>query len=252
MTTRVTMIQTRRGDSGATLSAGSTYSIRDELADGFVGSNYATYADPLNHWRRRTNGGRHGQVREFGPIDASLSHYLPFEAQWNANDNVWEPRGGRVLLLCADPLTGSSAANCSVAVPDFQHLADLLGTKLGYEFDLQLEGSANGPTARSLILTFGSTQFLNESTALHRRFGMTRTVRNKGATNAQSVTNKLDAEYAPYQSANSQAPDMAEETAGDLVIAASSTIGPTANGMAYTYAAPQTLTRKHYKVWWVK
>lgn len=252
MTTRVTMTQTRQGDSAAVLSSGSTYSIRDDLAHFFVGASYATYADPIDHWRRRTNGGAHGEVRRFGPIDASLSHYLPFEGVWNNADSVFEPRHGRQLLLSADPLVGASSTTPVVAIPQFLCLANLLGTKLALEIDVQIEGSANTPTARSLILTFGSTQVLNEATALSRAVGIAREIRNMGATNSQRISNKADGEYTRYQSANSARLTATEDTTADLVLAASTAVVGTADVFGYTYAGAQTLTRARYNVWWTK
>lgn len=238
MTIRVTMIQTRIGTAGATLTAGQSYNVTDDLANSLVGSGFASYTYAETAWERRPNGAYDGEVRRFTGVGN-----VPFvEARWNATATQWEPNG-RQLMYSADYSTTASGLTPTVALATVVCNAGLLGTNLALDFDLECHGSANGPTARSITLTFGATAVVGEVTALARRFGRQVLLRNAGATNAQTITTKADGEYTSYQSANSAGGAGTEDTTAAINITGSA---------AYTYAANQTVSLDRYQIWWTK
>lgn len=239
MTTRVTMLQTRQGDAGASLSSGSSYDVTDALAGQLVGSGAAIYTYALTSFERATAGGYHGERRTF----TGLGNVPTVDAVWNATAAVWEPAGGRQPLIC-DPVTsGTAGLTSAVDMTTLAVPAGLLGLNMGLEIDVAGHSSANTPTARALVLTYGATQILNETTALQRRVGALRVMRNTGTANSQTITNKLDGEYSAQGSANSAGLTAAEDSATRLNLTAS---------LSYTYGTSQTTTVDRYNVWWVK
>lgn len=238
MTIRVTMIQTRIGAAGATLSAGQSYDVADDLAHAFVGSGYASYTYAGNSWERRPPGAYNGEVRNFTGVGNQ-----PFvEARWNSTASQWEPKG-RQLIYSADYSTTASGLTPTITLATVSCNAGLLGTNLALEFDLECHGSSNGPTARAITLAFGAASVIGEATALARRFGGQRILRNAGVTNVQTITNKADAEYTPFQSANSAGGSGAEDTTAAINITGSA---------AYTYGTNQTVSLDRYHIWWTK
>lgn len=167
-------------------------------------------------------GGYNGHVKRV--ID--IGNYPFVELQWETANTRWVPRDGRQLIYCADPITTASGNTQTISLPSFTIPGGLLGSILGLEIEWEVEVNGQTPTSRVAILTYGSTNFVDETGLglTNRLMGRRCGFKNMGAANVQRAFVRKDTTSGTLDwaiSGNNNTTQMAENSAANLVLSGS-------------------------------
>ena len=162
------------------------------------------------------------------------------EAQWNGTR--WTPRGGRQMIYdLAAPVVSASNTTQVCTIPTVVLPGGSWGLSGGFEIELAWELGAGTPLTRVLTMAFDGSNLADDSTTLHRRLALRRTIKNQGAANAQQVLERAG-DYATYQTVNTTGQQKTKNTATDL---------PITGSITSTYGSATTAVIPFYRIWWV-
>lgn len=166
----------------------------------------------------------------------------PFWLVYDLANAVWDPLSGDELYYVGAVQTDATNPTQSITLPTVAHPANFWRSGLGLHAEIIVESSASA-TARTQVMTLGSSNFVNLPTATNRRVGALFGFIATGAAVQIPVTKADSATYSPYDSGNSNFTPMAENLANALNITGSVTI---------TTGGANTMTLRRYKLRLVK
>lgn len=157
------------------------------------------------------------------------------------NGSRWVPRSGEQLIYEAAPAASASGTTQTITLPNVTIPAGLMGLTGAIRVELGWELSAGTPLTRVVQMTWDGSLFVDDSASLHRRFNLTRNIRNVNAVAVQHLTER-QADYASDQTVNTTGQDKTKDTSTDLVIAGS---------IVSTFGTAQVSTLCYYRIWWL-
>lgn len=196
-------------------------------------------------WVARGTGAAAGDIKRI----TDLGNNPLVEAQWDAVNSVWRPRGGRQLMyqLTAQLTSGAAVQDPTVTFPNITIPGDLMNDRDGFLVEYAGYGGATASlTGVTENLTLGgSTLRNNTSNGTNARRWFTQRVLNAFSTSAQySLEKNSGGEYGAPGTASSVYNTMTKTTTGDLTLAGS---------MVYDYSAnTQIAVCNMYNVWWIR
>jgi hypothetical protein len=165
-----------------------------------------------------------------------------FGLVWVAATSVWDPLNGDQTYYIGAVQTNNTVTVQSITITAVAHPANFWRSGLGTEIDFMAEDNSSA-SARSLVLTLGSTNFVNLPTAANRRVGSLFGFVADGAASQYSLTKGDSAIYSPYDSGNSNLTLMTEDLTTALSISGTHTV---------TTVGTNTLTLRRFKLRLVK
>lgn len=165
---------------------------------------------------------------------------VDFWLEWDSADSLWYPAGGKALYYVGAKQTDATATTQAITFPTVAHPANFWRSGLGMEVDFMAEDSATA-TARTLVMTLGSTNFVELPTAANRRAGGLYGWVADGAATQWSYIKKDSASFSPYESGNSNLTLMTEDLTTALNFTGSVTV-----------TAAGTLTKRRLKLYLVR
>lgn len=162
----------------------------------------------------------------------------PFWLVWNAAGSVWDPENCDQVYYVGAVQTDNTNNVQSITLPTVAHPANFWRSGTGLVVEIMAEDAASA-TARSLVLTLGSTNFVNLPTATNRRVGGYFGFLADGAASQWSITKGDSNSYNPWEAANTNVTLMAETLANALNVSGTVTV---------TTAGVNVLTLRRYKL----
>lgn len=190
-------------------------------------------------WAARSTGAAAGDIKRI----TDLGNNPLVEAQWDAVNSLWRPRGGRQPIYQLTAAVTNTQVNPSLTCPNVTIPGGLMNSRDGFLVEAAMDFGI-APSAVSEALTLGgSTLRNNTNTGTSRRRWFTQRVLNDFATGAQfSLEKNSGGEYGAPGVATSVFNTLTKDTTGDLVIA----------GTMSCTSASATAKLYVYNVWWIR